>query len=124
MNLNKSKPDKFKKLVLKQDEPKKPATLGTPVENLNYAELEDEPIAYYTVISEKDRQAYVHTPIDGTFFKLLIDRQFSNHPQAFIATIHSKTQFITGLRNAFSVQFIQFSKDEVKDESKVEGTTK
>lgn len=116
--------DKKKELIHKQDLPPRPATLGDPIENIDWSDKHGRLIEYYTrVVNQpnKGNMAYVYRPNPGMIFRLDIVNKFDNHILPFIATIDISKNVIIEYIVAGSVQFIQFYEVKESDRPIEEG---
>lgn len=112
--ITKPVPDKFKMKVLKQDEPKlppRPATMGEPVESIDWMKHNGENIEYYTRImpnEKNEKMAYVYRPNPGMQFALDVQEKFWGLILPYIAVYHAENKVIIDYFPAAQVQFIQF----------------
>jgi hypothetical protein len=126
MNLQKSKPDKFKKLTLKQDQPKappRPPTLGEPTMTTDW----DEHISSYHKIkhfaqikTEKDgrKQAYVTIPDPGTYFTAGRE-DFCGYYYIWLLCIQEKTRRIKFRINTVELDFVLWDVPEKEEDPAV-----
>lgn len=107
MSITKPRPDKFKKLVLKQDVSRRPATLGTVIEKINWWEHAQERhvIEFFTVILNE--QAQVFRPKEGEMF-VAHSENLGDHGENWILSVDNESKMEVGRQNTKGVNFIQW----------------
>lgn len=112
----KMQPDKFKQMVQKQDEPKRPATLGEPTMSTDwdYHMLNKHKIKNFTKIQTtgkdpktgKDiKQAFVNTPRLGQIF-IPVREDFCGYYYIWILCLNEKTGQILFRANTGDLDFV------------------
>lgn len=112
----KMQPDKFKKLVEKQDEPKRPPNLGEPAADTNwdYHILQRHKIVNFTQIKQTGKdpnngkpimQAFVNTPRYGQIF-VPVQEIFCGYHYIWILCLYAKTGQIIFRINTGEIDFV------------------
>jgi len=110
-NVRKMQPDKFKKVVSKQDEPKRPPTLGEPVEVTNWEthiNAGHRLLHFVKIVDTKDgkKQAMVHRPDRNQYYLALKETFIAPYYYIWIVCLTEGSDRINYRINAGDVQFV------------------
>lgn len=123
MGMKNSNPDKFKKLVLKQNVPEKPKTLGEPVSTTDWfghIEKEHTLDSYANIVPLPggNKEVHVHTPNPGTKFIAEIEMVHSRYHWIWIYCIEIATGRVIFKENSGAIDFVIWN----IPEGKISGT--
>lgn len=118
--ITKSKINPMKKIIMKQDAPKRPPTLGEPTMVTDWTKHinEKHKIRHFAQIrDEKDgrKQAYVTTPNLGTYF-IAAKEDYCGYYYIWLFCIQESTGRIVFRINSSDVGFVLWDVPEVKEE--------
>ena len=117
--ITKMQPNKFKEVIARQDQPKRPPTLGEPCEVTNWEEhiKSGHRLKHFAKIQPtrdgKSKEALVHTPERNQYF-IAVKEPFCGYYYIWILCLTEGSDRINWRVNAGDVQFVLWDVPEEK----------